>query len=163
MIDDEQDMVGFDPLAWLKEDDEEIIEVDVSGEPATDEQAVVANDSSSDEILEEAPQPEKDAATSAEEVPAATEERDDMIDLGDNLHISGVAELHERLKKAIAEGDVILDASRVEAADGAALQLLCGLMQEAAKRELKVEWRGVPDTLRESAQLLGIDQEIWPS
>jgi len=64
---------------------------------------------------------------------------DDMVDLGETLHISGVAELHEKLQQTVAEGrDLSLDASKVETVDGAALQLLCSLMQETVKRELKI-------------------------
>ncbi|HWQ95022.1 MAG TPA: STAS domain-containing protein [Gammaproteobacteria bacterium] len=76
----------------------------------------------------------------------------------DSLDISGVGELHQQLNKALDDGQAVtLDASQVQRADTAALQLLAAFCQTARNRGVTVTWRQPSEVFELSACLLGLD------
>jgi anti-anti-sigma regulatory factor len=76
----------------------------------------------------------------------------------DSLDISGVAELHQQLNKALKDGQAVtLDASRVQRADTAALQLLAAFCQAARAEGVMVTWRQPSEVFGLSVHLLGLD------
>lgn len=76
----------------------------------------------------------------------------------DSLNISGVGELHQQLSKALKGGRaVILDASQVQRADAAGLQLLAAFCQAARARGVAISWRQPSEVFDLSARLLGLD------
>ena len=80
------------------------------------------------------------------------------IACGDSLDISGVGELHQQLSKALKAGRAVtLDASQVQRADAAGLQLLAAFCQSARSRGVTVTWRQPPEVFNQSASLLGLD------
>jgi ABC-type transporter Mla MlaB component len=81
------------------------------------------------------------------------------ISCGEVLDISAVAEFHGVLKKSLAsKKSVLLDASAVERADAAALQLLTAYFQDAKRLKKSVEWDSPSDALCSSAALLGLSE-----
>ncbi len=81
------------------------------------------------------------------------------ISCGDSLDITQVSELHARLGEALAAGGaVVLQASAVERADAAALQLLCSFFREAAERGVSLRWESPSAALLDAARLLDLQQ-----
>lgn len=83
------------------------------------------------------------------------------IACGDSLDISGVGELHRQLSKVLKDGQAVtLDASQVQRADAAGLQLLAAFCQTARSRGVTVTWRQPPEVFNQSACLLGLDDML---
>lgn len=80
-----------------------------------------------------------------------------IIDLGMGLGIREVHDLRERLLAAIEAGPVVLDASAVERADSAGVQLLISLGRSLALRGEALAYHGVSKTLAEVARTLGLE------
>lgn len=77
------------------------------------------------------------------------------------LDISAVQDLHQQLARVLASGGgVVLDASLVERADTAALQLLCAFMQEASVNGVSVHWHEPTAELCDAVSLLGLEAEL---
>ncbi len=80
------------------------------------------------------------------------------IACGDSLDISGVGELHRQLSKALKGGQAVtLDASQVQRADAAGVQLLAAFCSAARSRGVAVTWRQPSEAFGLSACLLGLD------
>ncbi|MCP3671402.1 MAG: STAS domain-containing protein [Gammaproteobacteria bacterium] len=83
------------------------------------------------------------------------------LDLGEVLVISGLLELHEKAVAAIGSmAEITLDGSGIEQVDGVGLQLLVAVVKAASDKGLHVTWKGVSDTLRDSAAQLGLLQVL---
>lgn len=77
----------------------------------------------------------------------------------DSVDISGIAELHNQIATELEEGCTIsLDASQVERIDTTGLQLFASLFNEAATKNMTINWVNPSDTLRSSASLLGLEE-----
>ncbi len=163
----EKDILGYDPLAWLKEEAEEaeIIEPEQlatdgeQGEP--EQQAATVAEVAEPETAEAEPAVEAQQPVQAEAESTAHNVAGDFV-LEERLHISGVGELHSRIQQRLDQGgDISIDASQVEAADGPSLQLLCGFAQEAMRRGVNLKWENVSTPLLDAAKSLGLDREIF--
>jgi len=76
---------------------------------------------------------------------------------GDSLDISIAGELRGRLGEALtAGGPVVLEASAIERADAAALQLLCAFFNEAGERGVAVRWEAPSEALLDAARLIDL-------
>ncbi|MDT8385397.1 MAG: STAS domain-containing protein [Gammaproteobacteria bacterium] len=76
---------------------------------------------------------------------------------GEVLDITSVADFRLQLLEALTtKQPVELDASGVERADTAALQLLSAFMQDAHSQQQTVHWKDPSPALRQSAALLGL-------
>lgn len=81
------------------------------------------------------------------------------IQCGDTIDISAVSGFRTQLLEALESGQAIeLDASELERADTAALQLLSVFMQEANSQQQAVTWKEPSQALYESAALLGLSK-----
>ncbi len=166
-------LIGHDPLAWIK------TEENAEGERASSAEIEHASDA-------EAPAPESvskaagRAVTPKPEAAAVEIESKDLttagaaggerheetmepvtVDLGDTLNIPDAAELHKQLKGLLERSQpVVLDASSIEAIDTAALQLLCAFYREAPKRGLEVTWREPSESLCRNAGYLGLGDAL---
>ena len=78
------------------------------------------------------------------------------ISLGSTLGIREVGDLRARLLAAIDAGPVVIDASAVEQADSAGLQLLVSLERSLAARGEGVVYSGGSPALYDAARLLGL-------
>ena len=75
----------------------------------------------------------------------------------DVLDISGVAELRAQLLAALELGESFcVDASAVERIDTAALQVFTAFFQDAASRQMSVQWQSPSAALCRAAGLLGL-------
>jgi phospholipid transport system transporter-binding protein len=77
------------------------------------------------------------------------------------LDIAGVQELHQQLRTALAvQQSVVLDATQVERADTAALQLLCAFVQAAQGNGVEWRWQRPSLAFRNTARLLGLETHL---
>lgn len=79
------------------------------------------------------------------------------IDCGEVVTIATMAEFHPLLVEALAsKRAVVLNASRLERVDTAALQVLSAFVQDANSQQQSVQWREPSEPLCQAAQLLGL-------
>lgn len=81
------------------------------------------------------------------------------INCEESMDISMVANFRSQFIQALESGQpVVLDASQVERADTAALQLLSAFFHDANAQQQSVEWKSPSEILCRSADLLGLSQ-----
>lgn len=175
----ENDLIGYDPLAWMEDNtgkDEETIDsgnCDSGNEPdgqhLTDEEiSMTGADDHSDDLMAN---PEENItkvdAIGMDEMPVeidtivaetvGEESAGPQVDLDATLTIQNVVKLYEKLKDSFAVHDQIeINASDVSSIDTATLQLLVSLKKEAVKQQKQVTIIYPSPRFVESAQLLGL-------
>lgn len=81
----------------------------------------------------------------------------EMFDCGDALDIAHAEALYERLSQVLEKGqDITLDASAVERADTAGLQVMCGFMQSVSVANIGCTWHAPTPAIYETAALLDL-------
>lgn len=176
---DKKNLLGYDPLAWLGEETENLVLDDLAG--MTDEavqEAIVVSEgdthadgsvslsesTSDDEFLEEGSS-EIDMNTIADllenQVSDETAAEEDVVEalvkLDATLTIQNVVKLHEKLKKSYSTNNSLeIDASQVSSIDTATLQLLVALKKDAVKQQKSVVFAAPSRRFIESAELLGV-------
>lgn len=153
-----ENLIGYDPLAWMSEDEETS-----SAEPESDDVAVEsANTTNTKEAwVSEELEPEEavidETALGSKPETDTIEHTKPEIMLDATLNIQGVSELHDKFLKTLQDHSVIeIDASAVKMADTASFQLLLVLKQEAIKQQKEVNFEFPSDKFIDSAKLLGI-------
>ena len=179
MSEENDSLIGFDPLAWMKDEEEEGAAAPAAAQsaepaaPAVAQETIepvaepkpaaepVAAEAPAEAPAEESAPVEAAAAEAPTEAPAAAP-ADGVVDLGDSLDIAHVGALYEQLSGGLREGhDPALDGSQVERVDAAGLQLLCAYGRELAGHGGSIQWRGEPAAaLREAAELLDLHREL---
>lgn len=119
-------VIGFDPLAWMKNDDQQS---PVDSRPST------ANTD--------------DRRPAIDDTPGA-------VALGEMLTIEQAAAMHAELGRHLGAASVALEAGALQRVDAAGLQLLVAFTRAATGRGTKVEWRSPSTALREGARRLGL-------
>ena len=79
--------------------------------------------------------------------------------LPENLTIASVHGLHEELEVLVSQSDcdkVVLQASDVQRADTAGVQLLLAFVNASKEHQIGVEWDKPSDKLCTTAELLGL-------
>jgi ABC-type transporter Mla MlaB component len=85
------------------------------------------------------------------------------VSCGELLSIAMVNNLQQSLRHSLErELQIELDASEVERADAAALQLLCAFMRDATASGREVLWREPTQALLSSAKLLQVHTLLFP-
>lgn len=84
-----------------------------------------------------------------------------IIDLETTLGITDAARFYQQLAAALEEKrEVVLDASRVEMADTAALQMLVAFMQAMRDVGVAVRWKSPSEALRKTVRLLDLEGHL---
>ena len=150
---DEKELIGFDPLAWMNDDNEtdkieEQTAVEQVAEPVIESsEPVAAAEMAAEPAIENMAEPEQ--------------EDDSKLTLDATLNIQNVTDLHERLLVLLERKDKIeIDASAVVSIDTATLQLLIVLKQTAIKLQKEVVFDFPSDKFVESAELLGLAEML---
>lgn len=101
------------------------------------------------------------ATVSDREPVATTAAKQRVVALGAELRIGNAGALQATLCEALAAGgEVILDATAVQTADSAGLQLLYAFVRDSKARGVVVSWRTAQPTLRRDAGLLDLDKAL---
>ena len=80
------------------------------------------------------------------------------IDCNEIFDISVVTDFKAMVQQAMAEGgDMIIDASKVERIDAAALQLLAALFRDSEHKGVKISWNNPSEPLKYAAKLTGLE------
>ncbi|GEM_PF-3422545 len=73
------------------------------------------------------------------------------------ITIAEAAALKSRLLPYVGHGgEIVMDGSRVESVDSAALQVLLAFVRSARAHGAVIHWSGISETLLNTAQLLGL-------
>jgi anti-anti-sigma regulatory factor len=150
---DEKELIGFDPLAWMNDDNEtdkieEQRAVEQIAEPVIESYEPMATEElAAEPIIENMAEPEQ---------------ADDFkLALDATLNIQNVTDLHEQLLVMLEQNDKIeIDASAVDSIDTATLQLLIVLKQTAIKLQKEIIFDFPSDRFVESAELLGLAEML---
>lgn len=131
-------VIGFDPLAWMKDGHESRVAGPGAGIPG--------------------PVPEAREETGVVEVardtPRATP--GPIVTLDETLTIEQVGALHAELGRQLGCAQVVLDAGALQRIDAAGLQLLAAFVRTAAGRGAQIEWRSPTAALRDAARRTGL-------
>ena len=148
-----ESLIGFDPLAWINDDDET---------PAPEESLMEQVDEISSEVVNESGATEELSSQESLSEPEINELIDNsQIILDATLNINTVTELHGKLMQALKDNDSLeIDAANVNSIDTASLQLLVVLKQEAFKSGKDIIFDFPSDRFIEAAELLGIDNML---
>ncbi|SHE23477.1 STAS domain-containing protein [methanotrophic endosymbiont of Bathymodiolus puteoserpentis (Logatchev)] len=143
-------LIGFDPLAWINDDDKPPDQEETLVEQAVDNASV---DKPENEVL---------IAEVSNQISEVSEFIDNSkILLENTLNISTVAELHSQLVQALQGNECLeIDAANVNSIDTASLQLFVVLKQEALKLNKDIIFDFPSDKFIEAAKLLGIDNML---
>jgi anti-anti-sigma regulatory factor len=174
---DKKNLMGYDPLAWMGENTEDLVienlvmaaEAEeellvVSDSDMCQDDAVALSDSANDHEFLEPDNSEiemntvadipDDLVSDAPEMEAAVES---IINLDAILTIQHVVKLHEKLKQSYAANNTVeINASQVSSIDTASLQLLVALKQNANKQQKAIVFSSPSMRFIESAELLGL-------
>lgn len=75
------------------------------------------------------------------------------------LGIRDARALHEKLGTVLTAGTaIVVDGSRVERLDAAAMQVLAGFIRAARERGLAFTWQSPSPILQQAARVLGLEQ-----
>jgi len=160
---DDKNLIGFDPLAWMNEDEEAEASSPKPEQVLAEEKVeqVPVEVEAKQEV--EQVQPE---LTNTEENEIASE-ADDLVSteskvvLDSVLNIQNVKALYDELLSILNNDGVIeIDASAVSSIDTATLQLLIVFKQEAIKLHKEVSIDFPSDRFIEAAELLGLAEML---
>ncbi len=149
MSEEDNSLIGYDPLAWMEEND---------GEPslATPEPTIQIEAESEKDREDESVSADSDANAEPTEIA-----EDSAIVLEPELKIQHVAQLHEELMTRLDRSEKLeIDASAVTSIDTATLQLLIVLKQTAIKSNKGVVIDFPSDKFIEASELLGLSEML---
>ena len=130
MSNKEKDLMGYDPLEWLKEDSASATP-ETTAEPMIEEPVAATEEVSSDPVL----------------------------DLETSLQIMDVALLKPRLEESLNNlKEITLRADSDITVDGAGIQLLLAFVKQAETNGVKLQWESLPTPIAEAANLLNAKQ-----
>ncbi|CAA9892589.1 Sulfate transporter/antisigma-factor antagonist STAS [Candidatus Methylobacter favarea] len=144
---DKNNLIGYDPLAWLDEAGSEIkdqAEIQIMPDDGAEEQPGLSDD----EAISGTRNLKEDTGNTA---------IDSIINLEANLTIQKVLKLHEKLKNSLTANDtVIINAAEVASIDTASLQLFVALKKTAVKLQKEIVFAAPSRRFIDSAALLGL-------
>lgn len=93
----------------------------------------------------------------SQENESVTADAEMLIECDETLDVSVASDFKALLQQVSAQDHpIVLDGSRIERVDGAALQLLAAFFLDARESGLDVAWRNPPDTLQDAAKNTGL-------
>jgi len=158
--DNNESLIGYDPLAWMNEDEDSNVEAKVGAaaisEPVS-EPAILEQDAHEETIAVLSDDEVNVAVTETPVIEEALELTKPEISLDSTLNIQNVSELYDLLLKTLEDHSTIeLDASAVKVVDTATLQLFVVLKQESIKLQKEVNFEFPSDNFIDSAKILGV-------
>lgn len=164
------EVIGHDPLAWIKEEPAEAGQreeqpVEAQQEVASAEAAEAAESVPvQSETVDAPPSVAEEAVAAVEEPPvvdAVSSESQGVINLGDQLVISNVGKVRaEWMDRIVAgvESPIVIEGGGLQMVDTAGLQLVVALIRELNEDGVSWQWGGRSDLLQSSAEQLGVSR-----
>lgn len=161
---DKNEMIGFDPLAWMDGNDQEESQVT---EKLTDSKIRSLHSNQSETITLEQTAYSEEQYTEQNNLEMVMEDQQNlevpqlgMVELEAEMNIQKVADLHKKMIDVLESNDQIdVNASGVKTVDTATLQLLLVFKQEAIKLHKNVVITA-SDQFVDSAKLLGLAEML---
>ena len=159
------EMIGHDPLAWIKEESAtEAPEassqmVQVAPEPEIVEAPVAESVAAPEAEVMVAEKPEPVVEATPE--PLATVTDQGVLNLGEQLVISNVGKTRAEWMDRIVGGvdsPITLEGGEIQMIDTAGLQLVIALIREMNQDGVSWQWGGRSDLLQNSASQLGLTE-----
>lgn len=154
------DLMGYDPLEWLKGDGD-------SDSPEKPGGHVVEASTTAQDPVEVTEPAEATAEVTyeqhaednrEEEVQTVTKD-DQILDLETSLQIMDVAILKPKMQKILNSlKEITLRADQNIVVDGAGMQLLLAFVKQASTSDIKLQWEELPPSISEAAKLLNTEQ-----
>ncbi len=163
---DEGSLIGYDPLAWLQQPEEQqdaeqttgILEMSLED---NEQEAIVSVDDAEIQPIAEDSADEEALPSAAVKASIPMEHSHQQIVLEPVQNIQNVAQLHDRLLCVLDSANKIdIDASAITAVDTATLQLLLVLKQAAVKMQKEVNIDFPSEKFIEAAGLLGLAEML---
>lgn len=129
-------VIGFDPLVWMKDDSQQSSVDSRPSIPTTDDS-----------------QPTTQAVSRQ---PTTTDDSPSTVQLGESLTIEQATAMHIELGRHLHAKSVVLEAGALQRMDAAGLQLLAAFVRTAQARGVLVEWRSPAPVLCAAARHLGL-------
>jgi anti-anti-sigma regulatory factor len=136
-----RNVIGFDPLLWMKDGGTE------SGVLSTE--SGVASHESTTNTDPEPVVPTQHSRLSTQGSPG-------VVPLGDMLTIEQAAAMHDLLHPHLGQALITIEAGAVQRVDAAGLQLLTAFVQAVETRNGCIRWQAPSAALRDGARLLGL-------
>ncbi len=181
------EMIGHDPLAWIKEESVSEPEQSVAGEvntvveaapqaeePTTTPESQITTQLAAEAVQQSVAEPERESEPAAEPEPVAAapvepatenvvESQADphVFDLGEQLVISNVGKIRaEWMERIVAgvESPITLEGGAVQSIDTAGLQLVIALSRQFGEDGISWQWGERSELLKSSASQLGLSQ-----
>ncbi|QPK64192.1 STAS domain-containing protein [Methylomonas sp. LL1] len=156
---DDNSLIGYDPLAWMHDPDQQKSEAPAwVDEPTAEELVEPDQNASIDNSVDDSTAGTEEVLDVVQEWPTAgSADTIQRIALEPAQNIQNVAQLHEQLLHMLNTGNKIeIDASAVTQIDTATLQLLLILKQTAINLQKEVAIDFPSEKFTEAAGLLGI-------
>lgn len=161
------EVIGHDPLAWIKEEPAEAGQREE--QPVEAQQEVVSAAAAESvpvqsETVDAPPSVAEEAVAAVEEPPvvdAVSSESQGVINLGDQLVISNVGKVRaEWMDRIVAgvESPIVIEGGGLQMVDTAGLQLVVALIRELNEDGVSWQWGGRSDLLQSSAEQLGVSR-----
>ena len=170
---DDSSMIGFDPLAWINDDDnqkpvenEPVNEVDSTKSKTEKVDVEIAQESSTindgNATVEIENTVKRDEMETVEEpIIDSDNEINTEIVLDEIANISKAAIIHEQLSAVINVSEKItINLSQVDVVDTAVLQLLTAFVKSRQIHNLDVELLNATDKYDSAVKLLGLNEEL---
>lgn len=156
---DDENLIGYDPLAWMSDQTE-----DLPANPAADDNADDLMGAMADRLPTDAAAndwlAEDDTNTHSGQA-TPNDSGVTHLTLESTQGIQNVAELHEKLLRALDQGEKIeIDASAVQQIDTSSLQLLLVLKRSAISLSKEVSIDFPSERFIEAATLLGLAEML---
>lgn len=91
----------------------------------------------------------------------AQKDKTNILVLDSELNIAATADLYDRMQPFLDQKEeILLDASKVEVVDSAALQLLLVFVREAQERSISTRWESASKKFLNTVTLLGFQQHL---
>lgn len=146
-------VLGFDPLAWMKDSREPPVggRQSSEGDAGREHEAKATGSATKTDEL----RPTGDDST-LERRPTTA----DAFHLGETLTIETVRARHAELLALLGRRHVAIDAGALTAIDTAGLQLLAAFAAEARRGGIELVWQGVAPALRDGARRLDLERVL---
>ncbi len=161
---EENSLIGYDPLAWMEQEQSDVAEPSDDILAATGlmaSQDTEDSDIDPELVAENSSEPDEEAAmiddTTEQQQTEDEISAESPVLLEPLQNIQNVGRLHQRLKKVLAANDLIeINASEVNSIDTTTLQLLVALKKDVSKLDKILLFDSPSPRFYESVKLLGL-------
>ena len=153
--------LGDDPLLWMKEEDPVLDNDAILSKPEMETVQEEQDSTMPIEAQQESVPIQNETPTASTETSPTDIKIDNELVLEPILTIAEVEMLHKKLQDLLQhDGDIQIDASKVQMIDTAGLQLLLVFNMALQKQQKSISWITPSPTFQETAALIGLSSHL---